>query len=274
MSSFKPCFFTLLCAVMLAPACAKTPQPAVESPVTPVASAAACDGAVFQEKCVHKGDTVTFGNYPQATETPEPIEWIVLDIDASKGQILFLSKYVLDAKPYHTEKTAITWENSTLRTWLNDTFKTTAFTSSEQQQIALTHLENPDNPTYGTNGGNATSDYVFLLSLADALSQTDDETGSGKYFIRNADRHTLATMYAINNGVEADKNVVGFEYEQSNNVTYKEIQISQFSASWWLRSPGYDTSKAAGVDYFGIVDPYGPYVNDAWGVRPALWVKY
>ena len=274
MSSFKPLLFGVACTVMLAPACAKTPQPAVESPIPPVASAAACDGAVFQEKCVHKGDTVTFGNYPQATETPEPIEWIVLDIDASKGQILFLSKYVLDAKPYHTEKTAITWENSTLRTWLNDTFKTTAFTSSEQQQIALTHLENPDNPTYGTNGGNATSDYVFLLSLADALSQTDDETGSGKYFIRNADRHTLATMYAINNGVEADKNVVGFEYEQSNNVTYKEIQISQFSASWWLRSPGYDTSKAAGVDYFGIVDPYGPYVNDAWGVRPALWVKY
>ncbi|MBQ1926235.1 MAG: hypothetical protein II180_08970 [Proteobacteria bacterium] len=72
--------------------------------------------------------------------------------------MLLLSKYVLDAKPCHTEKTAITWENSTLRTWLNDTFKTTAFTSSEQQQIALTHLENPDNPTYGTNGGNATSD--------------------------------------------------------------------------------------------------------------------
>ena len=31
------------------------------------------------------GDTVTFGNYPQATSTPEPIEWTVLAVDSTNG---------------------------------------------------------------------------------------------------------------------------------------------------------------------------------------------
>ena len=63
---------------MLAPTCSSTTsQATVESPVAPTVS---CDGALFNSQCVHKGDIVTFGSYPQAAETPEPIEWIVLDI--------------------------------------------------------------------------------------------------------------------------------------------------------------------------------------------------
>ena len=270
MSSFKPCFFTLLCAVMLAPACAKTPQPAVESPVTPVASAAACDGAVFQEKCVHKGDTVTFGNYPQATETPEPIEWIVLDIDASKGQILFLSKYVLDAKPYHTKYAPTTWENSTLRSWLNDTFKTTAFTSSEQQQIVLTPIENPNNPHLdSTNGGIATNDYVFLLSVADAANQTERVAGSGKYFSSDEERQADATRYAVQNGV----GVVGSEsHEYSDDGTCTDIHCF---AVWWIRWPDDMVVGAAVVDGGGGIRRAGLLlvINMNLGVRPALWVR-
>ena len=46
---------------------------------------------------------MTFGKYPQATETPEPIEWIVLEVapDANNimsGKMLLLSKYVLDTQ--------------------------------------------------------------------------------------------------------------------------------------------------------------------------------
>ena len=136
MSSFKPLLFGVACTVMLAPSCAKKSETAVapttdatppvaevkaaDAPVPPTAIAEAvpaaanvapvavaptaaktetCDGVLFNSQCVHKGDTATFGKYPQATETPEPIEWLVLDIDTSKGQMLLLSKYVLDAKP-------------------------------------------------------------------------------------------------------------------------------------------------------------------------------
>lgn len=220
-----------------------------------------CDGVLFNSQCVHKGDTATFGKYPQATETPEPIEWLVLDIDTSKGQMLLLSKYVLDAKQYH-ESVFITWEKCTLRTWLNGTFKTTAFSTSEQQQIALTHLDNPNSPSWGTSGGNATNDYVFLLSLTDALSQTNDVAGSGKYFSRDADRVAMATKYAIDNGIYVDK---------PSGVTI--CANVQCSACWWLRSPGYKLSAAC-VSPDGSVDVDGFDVGGVIGVRPALWVKY
>ena len=223
-----------------------------------------CDGILFNSQCVNKGDTVTFGKYPQATSTAEAIEWLVLDIDTSKGQMLLLSKYVLDAKPYNTSSTSITWEKCTLRTWLNGTFKTTAFTPSEQQLIALTPLENLNNPYYNTNGGNATNDYVFLLSLADALSQTNDVAGSGKYFSSNAERKAMATKYAIDNGAYVSK--------PSGISTCTNVQCS---ALWWLRSPGRNANLAAYVYLGGDVRSSGDYVSDTFiGVRPALWVKY
>lgn len=39
---------------------------------------------------------------------------------------------------------------------------------------------------------------------------------------------------------------------------------------WWLRSPGYDTEYAVGVDNYGSVDTSGGFVDDDYGVRPAL----
>ena len=274
--------------VAVAPTAAKAEVKAADAPVPPTAIAEAvpaaanvapvavaptaaktetCDGVLFNSQCVHKGDTATFGKYPQATETPEPIEWLVLDIDTSKGQMLLLSKYVLDAKPYNTYNntsfTTITWEKCTLRTWLNGTFKTTAFSTSEQQQIALTHLDNPNNQYYFTNGGNATNDYVFLLSLADALSQTSGVAGSGKYFSSDAERKAMATKYAIDNGADVSK--------PSCATTCANIQCS---TRWWLRSPGLDRLSAATVFSWGDVTHGGYNVDTDIGVRPALWVKY
>ena len=138
------------------------------------------------------------------------------------------------------------------RTWLNGTFKTTAFTPSEQQLIALTPLETPNNPSYGTNGGNATSDEVFLLALGDATNTA--------YFSNDAERKAMATKYAIDNGV----------YLSGSSCT--NIQCS---AHWWLRSPGLSSYDAAYVHRFGSVIDYGySVVSTDFGVRPALWVKY
>ena len=40
-----------------------------------------------------------------------------------------------------------------------------AFSASEKSAIPTVTLSNPDNPNYGTEGGNDTQDQVFLLSL-------------------------------------------------------------------------------------------------------------
>ena len=61
------------------------------------------------------GQSVTLGHYPQtaAGDDRTPIEWTVLDVRG--GKALVISRYGLDAKPYHTEYTDVTWETCTLR---------------------------------------------------------------------------------------------------------------------------------------------------------------
>lgn len=72
----------------------------------------------------------------------------------------------------------MTWENCTLRNWLNGAYLSSAFSSDEQARIVETSISNPDNSKYGTDGGNNTNDKVFLLSM--------DEVN--KYFTSNSAR--------------------------------------------------------------------------------------
>ena len=183
------------------------------------------------------GETIEFGNYPQDKDgTEKPIEWIVMKKEGN--QVLLLSKYVLDAKPYNKELKAVTWETSDIRQWLNNEFYTTAFNKAEKAKIQTSLIKNEDNSEYGTNGGNDTEDKVFLLSEkeADTLFSNDDE------------RIAKATEYAQKSGCNVEV------------------------AWWWLRSPGRSSSRAADVVIYGWVHRYGYDVYDysCAGVRPAL----
>ena len=188
------------------------------------------------------GGVVTFGAYEQDNNTSngrEAIEWIVLD--KKDGKALLISKYGLDCQPYNTSSTSVTWETCTLRSWLNTTFYTTAFNADQQSVIASTTLMNPDNPSYDTDGGNNTTDKVFLLSIDEAK----------KYFASNSARQCTATAYAKALGAYEDDGC----------------------SLWWLRSPGGHSSSAAYVTFTGsVVGNYGSYVHNAYAVRPALWV--
>ena len=61
----------------------------------------------------------------------------------------------------------VTWEDSTVRAWLNDKFYNT-FTEEEKTLITKTHNINADSAEYGTDGGNDTDDYIYLLSVDEA----------------------------------------------------------------------------------------------------------
>lgn len=261
----------------------KTPKPAAvpaveppePAPAVPVAADGKCDGAVFQGLCAVKGSTVTFGQTSQATDAREPIEWIVLDIDSANGKMLLLSKYVLDVQKYndshdnsvnyHCAVIPITWEECTLRSWLNHEFLNSVFSSSEQTSILTTHLENSDNP-YGASGGNATDDKVFLLSIAEV----------NQYFRNDAERKAKATMRVIRSDQAWVKG-----YLNNAQSMVDTCANAQCEAKWWLRSPGYNGFSAANVRVDGDVDIYGKNVciSDMFyytyiGVRPAIWVNY
>ncbi len=122
------------------------------------------------------GDIVEFGTYQYFSGgAEEPLEWIVLEKD--NNQALLISRYLLSRTPYNTEYESVTWENCTLRKWLNDDFYTEAFDEAEKEQIIRSFLENSDNPEYKTDGGDSTEDNIFLLSINEAqqYSFSDEE---------------------------------------------------------------------------------------------------
>lgn len=198
---------------------------------------------------VTAGSYVTFGTYPQteAGDDQTPIEWMVLDVQGSKA--LLISRYGLDAKPYNTTRIDITWEECTLREWLNHDFLSRAFSDSEQEAILTTAVDNSKsqgNSGYNTNGGNNTNDKVFLLSYAEAWT----------YFGSNDDLKCAPTEFAIKRGA----------------YTSPSEKANDRSSGWLLRSPGRYQRSAARVDSDG--SRRSDYVNYADAVvRPALWVN-
>lgn len=94
------------------------------------------------------GNYITFGTYPQteAGNDESPIEWMVLE---RKGKnALLISRYGLDAQPFNNSNTDITWEECTLRQWLNITFFNKAFTRAERTLILTTAVDNSESQCY------------------------------------------------------------------------------------------------------------------------------
>lgn len=219
--------------------------------IAALAAAAAARDAKFAV-----GNYVTFGRYPQtkAGKDKTPIEWLVLARDGSKA--LLISRYGLDAQPYNTTNSEVTWETCTLRTWLNSTFYNKAFSSAEQAAILTTNVDNSKYQCYSgwsTNGGNNTQDKVFLLSYAEAnkyFGVTYDNSSNTKSRI-------APTAYAIAHGAWTS--------------SYKKTADDIDAGWWWLRSPGYDQKHAANVDADGSSGNLNINYDDV-SVRPALWV--
>ncbi len=201
-------------------------------------------------KVANVGDYVFFGSYEQDNNTSngkEEIEWEVLEIKGN--EILIISKYALDCQKYNSEYTDITWENCTLRSWLNDTFLKTAFGEDLQKTIKTTIVSADKNPKYSTNPGNATNDKVFLLSITEAE----------KYFSNDEERKCIPTAYAIAQGAYTSSS-----YNKDGKAT----------CWWWLRSPGDYQYCAAYVSDDGSIDYDGDDVNVSYDcVRPALWIN-
>lgn len=82
---------------------------------------------------------------------------------------------VLTKKPYNEKRKSVTWEKSTLRTWLNKNFMNLAFSEEEQAAINQTEMRNKDNIKLGTKGGNKTFDRIFLLSQSQVYGTTTAE---------------------------------------------------------------------------------------------------
>ncbi|MBP5222456.1 MAG: zf-HC2 domain-containing protein, partial [Lachnospiraceae bacterium] len=200
----------------------------------------------FQEFAAgaNRGDTFSFGTYEQdgdLTNGPEDIVWIVLT--NRNHQLLAISKYGLDHKPYHEEDVPVTWENCTLRQWLNTDFYDTAFSEKDKSLIAVSELNNWKNPYYDTDGGVPTEDKVFLLSEKEAEALTMDiSTG-------------ISTSFGKQSGVIID--------------------VQTGHCEWWLRTAGIREGTACRTGFNGYADAIGTKVNcPGLAVRPCILIEY
>jgi uncharacterized protein YjdB len=188
----------------------------------------------------------------------EPIQWRVLS--NTSGELFVMAEKLLDAKAYNQTQTTVTWENCTLRTWLNSTFYNAAFSATEKAQIMTSYVVNEDDPWSGREGGNDTNDKLFELSYSEVMNpaygfpaHTGYDTGL-HYIVRSA----KGTDYAKSQGEH-----VFFDLE---------VQFHGES-HWWLRSPGSsfdgDGIIHTGGRIYGDGDNYCSNVS----IRPAFRIN-
>lgn len=211
--------------------------------------AALCTGAAFAADETENasnyeiGDIVTYGNYEQDgfySNGEETIEWIVIARDRDNHALL-LSRYCLDALPYNEDGGDVTWEDSSIRAWLNGEFLESAFGGDPNGFICTAECKTKDGRS-GTDGGENTTDRIFLLAV-DEVTQ---------YFPADTSRRAPVTEYAKEQGAEYDKNGNGW---------------------WWLRTPGKTQDMAAGVHTAGGVNYDGRDADRTdLCIRPALWL--
>ena len=198
----------------------------------------------------------------------EPIKWRVLKVNGN--QAFLLSDIALDDQRYHTVSESITWETSTIRSWLNGygassnkqgkdysskNFIGSAFSGNEKSAIVNTSVVNDNNINYGTEGGNNTTDKIFLLSESEVYGDNAVTHGFvSSYNTYDEARRCKSSIYAKAMGT----------YSSTSNA-YKG------NCWWWLRSPGNHASIAADVNYYGYVYDFGNNVyGNLDGVRAAL----
>ena len=211
---------------------------------------------------VKVGDIIQFGRLSLLNGSASELDWRVLDVH--DGKALIISDKILIKKPFHYDAAkfekvslqeyqsgTVTWEKSSIRQYLNESFYDEAFTKKEKSWIAESKIINSANPWHGTKGGIDTNDKVFLLNIEELVKYFGD---SGQ--LRNENRGNMQW--------------ISDQYNSSRIAKSADDE----TLWWWLRSPGRNNNHAAYVLDSGYIDLSGGFSHyDDGGVRPALWLK-
>ena len=185
---------------------------------------------------IHTGDTFKLGSYPQGENGDmKPIVWRVVDL--YRDRALLVTDKLIDAIPFNRMRTSVTWEDSTVRQWLNNEFIAAAFSAGEQGRLlSATH--------------DGCEDTVFLLSISEVKN----------YFRYQESRIAAVTEFAKSRGCYIS--------------AQQKLGRGESAGWWWLRSPGYYDDFAAYVKNSGAIDDTGYCVDDERvSIRPAVWIK-
>ena len=244
----------------------------------------------------------------------EPIKWRVLKEDyGNDHKKLLVAENSLTTDYFHRGGSANcdNWEYSDLRNYLNGTtgnflnkgFLQSAFTSSAQNLIATTTLDNTIYENDGTEASsetfnnlasrrvNDTQDKVFILSIKETAYYVRNSIDVEFQYGAPSDRFRTHTDYSLaqankygsvwavddtyNYGENPD------DYAMINGVAYKVWKKNMAfyqkygnAAAYWLRTPAYASSCCQDVDWSGIAGGSSIQTNtNQLGVVPALCLK-
>ncbi len=211
------------------------------------------------------GTTVGLGGTSEKYFKVEPVKWRVLT-DNYSGKKLLLAESILVNKRY--DASSNNYEDSEIRSWLNEEFLSTAFSADEQADIAVTTVDNSERSTnpdanaaqfgYGENeyACDPTKDKIFLLS--------EQEVTTAAYGFD-------VNIYDIYDPKNARIRVTT-DFSRASGVWQRTE--SDYSGGWWLRSPNAGIADCARcVDHDGRADVSGDVYQCRTGVVPALCLK-
>ena len=94
-----------------------------------------------RQKNPHRGDEIYFG-----TKDGLPLGWVVMGANADKHWINLICSEGICEMPFDDDpdRYSTSWENSSLRKWLNNDFYNNYFTPEEQARIVPVRIETPN----------------------------------------------------------------------------------------------------------------------------------
>lgn len=247
-------------------------------------------------------DTIKFGRYPQDDiegKVYDDIEWIVLKKDGNKAYLI--SKYILDAKEWNRSGQDCSYEESSIRKWLNNDFYSIALKSYDDNIIIESKINDIERNVILTNQGiseqdsteviqNEFFDKVSLLGYKEAkkyfraydMSSEELMMKNGSYgTFQNKLISTKYTKYGANNGKEIlmkDGEPTYFSDEENRVIEYLPDVWFYGNNDFWLRTreklkASKDNTSYKSVTCYGIMSA-NRFSDVKNGVRPTIWVKY
>ena len=221
------------------------------------------------------GDIVQMGTYEQDgdPETEDPICWDVLDKDGDA--VLLISHDVIAYQRFSDSRKCVIWEDSEIRTWLNQEFYAEAFDEEEQASIRETTLENPSTVGFAAHvdpSGDVqvresrpdTKDKIFLLNWKEAEQYYGNRLTDASVLGRRPSRAVLQKRKAIFTDLIIEELPAMYPYS-------RHLPDGTERLSWMLRSTGMRDYNILVVGYEGKWDQ--DYPDSYNGVRPAMWVN-
>ena len=221
------------------------------------------------------GDIVQMGTYEQDgdAETEDPICWDVLDTDGDA--VLLISHDVIAYQRFSDSRKCVIWEDSEIRTWLNQEFYAEAFDETEQASIRETTLENPSTVGFAAHvdpSGDVqvresrpdTKDKIFLLSWKEAEQYYGNRLTDASGLGRRPSRAVLQKRKAIFTDLIIEELPAMYPY-------FRHLPDGTERLPWMLRSTGMKDYTILVIGYEGKWDQ--DYPDSYNGVRPVMWVN-